>query len=207
MSDVSLVEPPNNPDDLLSYPAKEWDRDFVLHRISRKGNGTWFFSNTGGGRFDLIPPSGGGTCYFGTDGIAALLEVFRNQPISSVAVEARTMRRVRVARARILADTTDLQSRAFGMTKEIATLTPYALCQRWAERFAEASFDGIFHHLRHDVRGYASGVSLFGPAGPADPSTWELPDAEERPITGNELSAAGLVVLPPPPVAGLRVLP
>lgn len=205
MTGASIQEPPDHYLDLFAFPVKTWTDRFTLVRVCRKINGTWWFSSDGSGRFDVLSPTGMGTCYFGTDATAAILEVFRDQPICRADVEARSLRRVRLAAPRDLADTTDVRVRRFGMTKEIATIVPYDICQRWATRFCEASLGGLFHHLRHDPRPRATGVSLFGPAGAAVAAAWEQPDAVARPITGSEVDASGLVVLPAPPLIALHV--
>jgi len=206
VSEVSLLEPPENPDDLYTFPVKCWDDRFSLWRVCRKANGTWWFSSDGSGRFDLTPPRSGGTCYFGTDATAAILEVFRKQPVCKADVDERSLRRVRVASPRQLADMTDLRARQFGVTKELDTIVPFDIPQQWAGRLSDANLDGLFHHLRHDLRPRATGVSLFGPTGAAAVSIWQRPDADERGITGSDVAASGLLVVPAPPLAGLQVV-
>jgi hypothetical protein len=203
---ISLEEPPSNVDDLIGFPVKPWDNRFVLTRVCLKDNGTWWFSNDTSGRFDPVGVGGVGTCYFGTDAIAAILEVFRKQPVVRSDIDARTLRRVRLKKGALLADTTKLRARRFGITKEIATIVPYDICQRWARLFVAADFGGIFHHLRHDVRPRATGVSLFGPAGVADADDWEDPSAELRALTDTEIRRAGLTVLSTPRLSTLHVV-
>lgn len=65
MSRPSLRPPPRS---LAGFPTSFSPRSLV--RVGRRTNHTWWFSSDGSGRFDLDSPEG--TCYFATDGFAAL---------------------------------------------------------------------------------------------------------------------------------------
>src|SRR5262245_48607030 len=62
------------------------------------------------------------------------------------------------------ADTTVRAARGFGVTAELATVTPYDLPQRWAAAFAAAGYQGVRYRVRHDPGG-SRALALFGAAG------------------------------------------
>jgi hypothetical protein len=62
------------------------------------------------------------------------------------------------------ADTTVRAARGFGVTAELASMTPYALPQRWAAAFAAAGHQGVRYRVRHDPGG-SRALALFGAAG------------------------------------------
>jgi hypothetical protein len=62
------------------------------------------------------------------------------------------------------ADTTVRAARGFGVTAELATVTPYDLPQRWAAAFAAAGYEGVRYRVRHDPGG-SRALALFGIAG------------------------------------------
>ena len=66
----SLGDPP---DDLDGFPVWHVHAGTVLHRVTRRDVGPWWFSSSGG-RFDLPPPRG--TCYLADDEVVAVLESF-----------------------------------------------------------------------------------------------------------------------------------
>lgn len=171
-----------------------------LLRVCRSGQGTWWFSSDGSGRFDLYPPDG--TCYLATDAFAAIREATRLGPVSTAWVQDRELRQVpppdRNAR---LAATTRQAAGRYGVTTELATVIPYDLSRRWAAAFRAHRFDGIRHQLRHDQRARPSGIALFGPAGPAD-----LDDGARSPLSTAGIEAAGVSVLPPPHSTVLTVV-
>jgi len=149
------------------------------------GLGSWRFSSDGQGRFDLEPPRG--TCYLADDEIGALLEVLG--PI--VVVSAGWARRLSLwylglpdqCRA---ADTTVRASRGFGVTAELASMTPYDLPQRWAAAFARAGYGGVRYRVRHDP-GASRALALFGPAG--ERTRWPL--GRQVPVDDDLLARLG----------------
>lgn len=187
------------PGDLSGFPAGAPPKQLV--RVCRSGQGTWWFSADGFGRFDLYLPEG--TCYLATDAYAAIREATRLGPVSTAWVADRELRRVsppdRNAR---LAATTRQSAGRYGVTTELATVIPYDLSRRWATAFRAHHFDGIRHQLRHDQRARPSGIALFGSAGPAD-----LDDGTRIPLTSADIEAAGVGVLPPPHSTVLTVVP
>lgn len=172
-----------------------------LYRVCRSGNGTWWFSSDGSGRFDLEPPEG--TCYFATDPYAAIREASRLGPVTPGWIAEREARIVSPPDPPPrLAATTRKAAGRFGVTPELVTLVPYDLPRRWAAAFRAQGFGGIRHQLRHDPRARPSGVSLFGPAGAGT-----APNGERRPLEARDLEAAGVRILAIPHSAVLTVVP
>jgi len=62
------------------------------------------------------------------------------------------------------ADTTVRAARGYGVTAELASITPYALPQRWAAAFAATGLQGVRYRIRHDPGG-SRALALFGAAG------------------------------------------
>lgn len=201
MATITLTGPPA---DILNFPHATLRAGHTVYRVTQAVNGVWWFSGDGSGRFDLTPPSTGGTCYFGVDAAAGLCETFRTLPVLQADIDSRRVNSVDLRSEKVLADTTKPRARAFGVTKELVTVTPYDIPQAWARTFNEDDFDGILHELRHDLRPRATGISLFGPVGAADPALWELASTQ-RAITDNDLAKAGLRVRPRPAARGLAV--
>ena len=115
------------------------------------------------GRFDLEPPRG--TCYLADDEIGALLEVLG--PIAVVSVDwARRLSLWQLGPARPVPGRRHHRPRprGFGVTAELASMTPYDLPQRWAAAFAAAGYGGVRYRVRHDPGG-SRALALFGAAG------------------------------------------
>lgn len=192
---VSLGEPPS----LTGFPANRPPSGLV--RVCRADRSTWWFSSDGSGRFDLRPP--GGTCYLATDDYAAIREATRLGPVSTSWALARELRVVAPPDpdAR-LAPTTRRAAGRYGVTTELVTLVPYDLPRRWAAAFRDHGFHGVRHQLRHDQRARPSGVAVFGASGPST-----LHDGERIPLTTPAVEAAGVAIYPPPPAAGVTIVP
>lgn len=164
------------------------------------GRKTWWFSSDGSGRFDLAPPEG--TCYFATDGYAAIREATRLGPVTPGWIAARELRTVAPPEPRArLAATTRKAAGRFGVTHELVTAVPYDLPRRWAAQFRAVGFAGIRHVLRHDQRARPSGVSLFGPAGAG-----AAPDGSHQALDVARVEAAGVRVLPAPHSSVLTIV-
>ena len=142
--------------------------------------------------------------------MAALREVFGRMLVVDWAdVEERDMRILTLEFGKTLANTVHPRA-ATWITKELVTVPPpYVIPREWAARLSEAGFEGLLHELRHDVRAYAAGISLFGPVGPR--ASW--PPAEnwaEGPahdISEATLSAAAITPLNPPRASALVLFP
>ncbi|HSL82927.1 MAG TPA: RES domain-containing protein [Thermoanaerobaculia bacterium] len=185
------------PGDLAGFPAVRPPAS--LFRVYRRPLGTWFFSSSGAGRFDLEPPEG--TCHFAADPYGAVREASRLGPVTPHWLLGRDLREVAPPdpNAR-LAATHVAAAGAYGLTMELVTHMPYDLPRRWAAAFRAAGFRGLRHQLRHDPRARPAGVSLFGPAGPAD-----TPDGRRQPLDPALLAAAGVRVLEAPHSGALTI--
>ncbi len=159
------LKPP--PPTLARFPSRRLDEQTALFRIVQQGNGPWWFSCAGQGRFDLNPPRG--TCYLTRDPLAALLEIIGPQLVEGVVsdrfIQQRRIHELRPPRSQQLADLTSRRSAGLGVTAEIFTITPYTLPRAWASALREAGFDGLDYSVRHDPAPTADGVALFGAAG------------------------------------------
>jgi hypothetical protein len=133
---------------------------------------------------------------------AALREATRGSPVSPSWVADRDLRHINPPdpKAR-LAAVTRAKAAVFGLTTELATITPYDLPRAWAAGFRQAGFAGIRHELRHDPRARPSGVSLFGRG---DNPRW--PDGRRQPLHRADAEAAGVTVIDVPPSAALTIL-
>jgi hypothetical protein len=159
---VALGDPPD-PADLARFPVWHVHGSTTLYRVTTSGHGPWWFSSDGAGRFDLNPPRG--TCYLADDDLGALLEVFGPVRVVSVAWAKRfSVWQLALPDQCRAADTTVRAARGFGVTAELATVTPYDLPQRWAAAFAAAGYQGVRYRVRHDPGG-SRALALFGIAG------------------------------------------
>lgn len=132
-----------------------------------------------GGRFDLRLPSRG-TLYCANDDEAAVRENLGERYAGRVYLAASDLAHLTVSEVDlrgaglgdVLADTITART----VTREIATMTDYAITQAWADAFAQHEYDGIRYEPRStpgpDIEAYA----VFGPEGAAD-----LPS---RPVPG-----------------------
>lgn len=191
---LTLATPPAS---LVGFPGSSAPP--IAVRVCRRGRSPWWFSNDGSGRFDLLPPDG--TCYLATDAFAAIREATRGGPVSGQWVADRDVCQVDIPRGATLAATTRAAAARFGVTKELVTVVPYELPQRWARAFRAHGFGGIRHELRHDNRARPSVVSLFGAGGGAG-----SPVASALPLTAEALARAGVTVIPIPPADVLTVV-
>nr|WP_240954858.1 RES domain-containing protein [Rhodococcus sp. 105337] len=132
-----------------------------MHRGHRAGNGPWWFSSDGGGRFDLTPPRG--TCYLAYDELTAIRETV-GQALAATGIISdefaaeRQLSTLTVPHNHRLADTCADTAADFGSTTELVTMTPYAVPQEWAAKFAATTFAGLqyqtrVHHRAEPQRG------------------------------------------------------
>jgi RES domain len=157
------IGPPPPVEQLVGFPVWHVHAGTVLCRVTTSGLGPWWFSSDAQGRFDLPKPRG--TCYLADDEVGALLEVLG--PV--VVVSSTWARRLSLWHLGLpyqcsAADTTVRAARGFGVTAELASLTPYDLSQRWAAAFAAAGHQGVRYRIRHDPGG-SRALALFGAAG------------------------------------------
>lgn len=163
------------PADLAGFPAYRLGTRQELHRAHRRDRGPWWFGSDGGGRFDLPAPRG--TCYLATDPLAALRErlgvVLGPEPsVPASLLEQAVVSRLGVPTEQQLADLLARAASDFAVTRELQSMTPYAVPQAWARAFAGASYQGVRYGPRFST-GEVSAVALFGEAGERD---WPVDD-------------------------------
>ncbi len=177
---VSLGRPPEDPSELEDFPRQALEPDRRLWRVVRKGRGPWWFSSSGGGRFDLPKPQG--TCYLAADELSALLEAIGPEriggAISTRFFAQRGIRGLRVPRTTRLADLTSRRCAGFGITLEVHAVVPYHRTRAWALGLRRAGAGGLLYFVRHDPAG-GQGIALFGKAG--ERKRWRR--GRELPIT------------------------
>lgn len=187
--------PPPSSEQLAGFPVWHVHAGTVLCRITTSGLGPWWFSSNAHGRFDLAPPRG--TCYLADDEVGALLEVLGPVVVVSTEWAARlSLWHLGLPHHCRAADTTVRVARGFGVTAEIATITPYDLPQRWAAAFAASGHEGVRYRVRHDPGG-SRALALFGAAGER---RWPRGRRQELapPILSRLAAGAGVRVAPLP---------
>lgn len=167
-----------------------------VYRAHRRGNGVWFFSSDGGGRFDLA--DGRGTCYLASSVASAVRERLGEQFANGRAIAPEDARTMVVSSLPLTVErVADLESPEvanYPITIELTAMDDYAIPQAWASAFDQAGFRGIRYRGRFS---YVTGDSwaIFGKAGPTE----ALP-GDTSPLDGFEACArAGVPVLPEPP--------
>ena len=197
---VALGSPPAVLD---GFPRWRLRRSQTLYRAHHRQHGPWWFSSSLQGRFDL--PSPDGTCYLSLDELSAFRERMGERLsalglLSAAGADSTVVSRLRVPRELRLADTCHPSAVAFGLTREIATVTPYALPQQWAAAFERAGMRGLRYESRFSTAAMANAVAVFGTDGA---SNW--PTGQSR--SGRAVAEdAGVRVLPRPRSRSLRVI-
>ncbi|WP_241665660.1 RES family NAD+ phosphorylase [Prescottella subtropica] len=173
--DSVALRPPARP--LTGFPDCELTAAQPLTRGHRAVNSPWWFASSGGGRFDLTSPRG--TCYLALDEHTSIREtvgaVLATAGVISEEFAAdRRLSTLAVPHDHRLADTCADTAADFGLTRELSTMTPYAVPQEWAAAFDRVTFAGLRYQTRFTTGTNPNAVSLFGEAGeadwPADPS-------------------------------------
>ncbi|MGC5247690.1 RES family NAD+ phosphorylase [Gordonia sp. DT219] len=181
--------------DLSTFPTTSFAAGVGLYRAHRTALGAWYFSAGGAGRFDLDPPRG--TCYLATDTETAVRETLGStlHTLGGADVDfaaQRSVSRLRLPTACLLADLCDRHAADFGITREIHTITPYTVTRAWAEAF-DAVSDGLLYQSRFTTVAQANALAVFDDAGP---KSWP---ADTTPIPFlTAARAAGITILPPP---------
>jgi hypothetical protein len=203
---ISLPRPPEDSTRLSGFPETPLGVQNFLWRVTRKGQGPWWFGSSMAGRFDLTEPEG--TCYLAGDAIAALLEVVGPNRvtgfISRTFLEQRILFRLQVPEGKLLADLTSRRSSEFGLTLEVHSVVPYDHPQAWAQVLRQVGFDGLRYMVRHDPAG-GRGIALFDLHGE---HTWPHEPGE---TIGKELvetlqAQSGIKVLDVPRLNQLRLV-
>jgi hypothetical protein len=157
------VGPPPRAEELAGFPVWHVHAGTVLCRVTTSGLGPWWFSSDAHGRFDLPKPRG--TCYLADDEVGAMLEVLGPVVVVSSTWAGRlSLWHLGLPDQCNAADTTVRAARGFGVTAELASITPYDLPQQWAAAFAAAGHQGVRYRVRHDPGG-SRALALFGAAG------------------------------------------
>jgi hypothetical protein len=194
------IGPPPPPEDLVAFPRWHVHAGTVLCRVTTSGFGPWWFSSDANGRFDLAPPRG--TCYLADDEVTALLEVLGPVMVVSPRWAARlSVWHLGLPRQCSAADTTVREARGFGVTAELASITPYALPQAWAAAFAAAGHEGVRYRVRHDPSG-SRALALFGAAGERRWPRGRRQDVGEQ-LLARLTEETGVQVAPVPAAADL----
>ncbi|NMM91955.1 hypothetical protein B2J88_48120 [Rhodococcus sp. SRB_17] len=199
--DGVVLGPPSRP--LHGFPDCKLTPAQPLHRGHSTGNGPWWFASSGGGRFDLTPPRG--TCYLAFDELTAIRETVGaalalTGVISDTFAADRQLSTLTVPHDHRLADTCADTAADFGMTRELVSMTPYAVPQEWAAAF-DATFAGIRYQTRFTTGPNPNAVGLFGEAGEA--ATWPT-DPNPQPLTA-AARRNGFTVASPP--RSVRIIP
>lgn len=197
---VALGPPPAVLD---GFPRWRLRRSQTLYRAHRRQDGPGWFSSNLQGRFDLPPPDG--TCYLALDELSAFRErlgerLSRLGLLSAQEASGIVVSRLSVPRELRLADTCHRSAVLFGLTRELATLTPFALPQQWAAGFHVAGMGGVRYASRFSTADKANAVAVFGTGGALDWPTWDSRNG--RAVAGD----AGVRVLPSPRSRSLRVI-
>ena len=189
------------PASLDGFPAYLVDTDTDLFRAHGAGLGPWWFGSDGTGRFDLPAPRG--TCYTALDPLSALRErlgpvLGTSQAVPESLLEASVVSRLRLPAAREVADVQARGAAAFGVTREVESIVPYAVPQAWARAFDESGFGGVKYGPRF-TPGACSAVAVFGDGGVAD---WP---SDADPVPAQQVPGAP-ATLPTPRRADLTVV-
>ena len=89
-----------------------------------------------------------------------------------------------------LADLQDARAGAFGVTRELESMVPYAVPQAWAHAFDTEGFEGVAYGPRFST-GDATSYAVFGPGGAAD---WRV---DPSPVAAVDVPGAPLSMEPP----------
>ncbi|MEO6412211.1 MAG: RES family NAD+ phosphorylase [Pedococcus sp.] len=195
---TALGPPPTS---LAGFPAYLVDTGTDLFRAHGAELGPWWFGSDGSGRFDLPAPRG--TCYTALDPLSALRErlgpvLGPSQAVPESLLEDTVVSRLRLPADREVADVQDGGAAAFGVTREIETMVPYAVPQAWARAIDGAGRGGVKYGPRF-TPGECSALAVFGDEGVAD---WPV-DAD--PVPAQRISGAP-AALPTPRRADLTVV-
>lgn len=161
--ELAVAEPPDDPNVLSAFPSVALSG--LWFRAHSASHAVWWFSSDASGRFDLAPPHG--TCYLGSSvGVAVRERLGRRLaagPVPAAVADQMLVSRVRL-RAKV-ADLTDRAAERFGITREIGTVTPYALPQRWAAALHAAGHRGLRYWPRFAIAPDDLSVALFAAQG------------------------------------------
>ncbi len=182
---------------LDGFPVRTVGPAVDLYRCHRMTRGPWWFGSSGDGRFDLAPPRG--SCYLALSVATAVREAIGPELSEFGYITAgfagdRHVSRVRLPRARDVADLTAAGSADFGVTRELCTMTPYDIPHQWATALANVS-DGVHYETRFSTDPNATALALFDAMG--DPG-WPWPGRRESVGLAVAARRCGVEVRQPP---------
>lgn len=163
------------PSALGGFPRWRLTTRRALKRGHRTKRGAWWFASSGSGRFDLPEPQG--TCYLALDTPTAIREAVGERLTALGVIDygfaaERCVSSLHVPRSHALADACHVSAADYGVTRELSTITPYTLPQKWADAFNASKCAGIRYQTRFTTGAAPNAVALFGQAGeqpwPAD---------------------------------------
>ena len=189
------------PASVAGFPAYPVAVEADLFRAHGRELGPWWFGNDGAGRFDLTTPRG--TCYLALDPLSALRErlgpvLGGSQAVPESLLDETVVSRLHLSAARDVADAQAAGAAAFGVTRELESMVPYAVPQAWARAFDDAGLGGVRYGPRF-TPGDSSALALFDAEGAAD---WPV---DPDPVPAHQVPGAP-VALPRPRRSDLTVV-
>ena len=198
-----MQAPPPDGLDLRDFPTAS--HDGPLYRAHSRDRGAWFFSSSGGGRFDLRPPSG--TCYLAESVASSVRERVGEQFTPDRAIAPEDAAKLVVSKLEVtVKQVADLNAPRVGeypITSELTAMDDYRVPHAWARALSEVGMAGVRYRGRFS---YSSGDAwaIFGGRGPDESRA-----ADPTPMDGFDACAlAGVAVLPAPPsdLIGLTIV-
>lgn len=191
---VALTAPGDR--SLAGFPRWRLTTTRQLARVHSVSHGVWWFGSSGASRFDLPAPEG--TCYLAFDDTTAIREVAgprltASGVLSRAFVDQRVMSRVHVPQRQQLADACHVTAAAYGVTRELAVMTPFAVPQQWAAALRSRGVDGLRYQSRFTTGSRATTAALFGSAGAR---SWPGDD-DPTPLSCAATTAGFTIVNPP----------
>jgi hypothetical protein len=190
--------------DLRAFPTYTYRPGAILWRIHWRGDGCWYFSGDGSGRFDPSSSPGYGACYFGEHPLCAWIETMRTRmALDQDEMDSRWLTEARLPRAITVLDLANRKALSPGFTVAELSAKEYSYTNAVAAEVVALGLEGIRWRARHDLGGQLMAVALFGPRGsPDDAQLAALPRTVSRPIPAALIADArrqfGYRILPSP---------
>lgn len=193
-----LQRRPDPDRDYRRFPYRTVKTGSRWYRQHDKTLGPWWFSSSMQGRFDLPAPNA--TCYLASTRESATRERI-GPDIAATGQVAISVLQDRVVSTLALPEDvraanldSDRAAGHYGVTAELAVMTPYEVTQAWALALHTASFGGVLGRLRFTLsRQY--GLAFFGGAGPPRPR-WGT-DSDPEPLV-DVARRMGISIVRPP---------
>ena len=205
---VALANP--TPKLLAGFPSTKIGTTKAFYRAhsAMHSSSPWWFSSAGSGRFDLTDHRG--TCYLAESRAAALREALGTRLVSAgverSALESRAISTLFLPSPLRAANTTSAYAANHGVTREISSVTPYAITQAWALAWADAGFDGVRYmgRLSTAIVPEARCLAVFHLAG--TPGSSFKPDPSPTSATDTAIRAHMRILDTPTSPASLTIL-